>query len=146
LKTEENFMWNWMTMPYRRYANFSGRSRRKEYWLFILFYLGVFAALVAIATAVGLNAGEGAAGGFSLSYLPAGLFILASLIPSLAVQVRRMHDQDRTGWWVLIGIIPVVNYIGVFVILVFMCLEGIKGDNRFGPDPKGAENLGDVFR
>lgn len=67
------------------------------------------------------------------------IFVLAILIPSIAVQVRRFHDQDKSGWFVLLALIP---FLGGLVVLVFMCLEGTRGPNRFGPDPKnpaGAE-------
>ena len=72
------------------------------------------------------------------------VFVLAMLVPSLAVQVRRFHDQDKSGWFVLLGLIP---YIGGIVLIVFMCLEGTKGPNKFGPDPKNPEgDLTSVFR
>ena len=62
-----------------------------------------------------------------------GIFALGSFIPALAVQVRRFHDQDKSGWMVLLAFIP---FIGGLIVLVFMCLEGTRGGNRFGPDPK----------
>ena len=92
-------------------------------------------------TAAG-GAGITALGGTVLALF--GLFVLAILIPTIAVQVRRMHDQDKSGWWVIIAYIPVVNYIGGIVLFVFMCIEGTRGENRYGPDPKG-ENIADVF-
>ena len=67
------------------------------------------------------------------------IFLLLLIIPGIAVQVRRFHDQDKSGWFVLLGLIP---FVGGLIVLVFMCLEGTKGPNRFGPDPKdpaGAE-------
>ena len=70
-----------------------------------------------------------------------GILVLALLVPSIAVQVRRFHDQDRSGWMVLIGLIP---YVGGIIVLVFMCLEGTRGPNRFGPDPKDPTHQ-DVF-
>ena len=70
------------------------------------------------------------------------ILALVIIIPSIAVQVRRMHDQDKSGWFVLLGLVP---YIGGIVMLVFMCIEGTRGENRYGPDPKGVSNLGDVF-
>ena len=139
----------WMLMPLRRYADFSGRSRRKEYWMFVLFQVIVFSALAILAVIFG-GLGEYSSGG----ELPAGallfigilvLFALAIFIPSLAVQIRRLHDIDKSGWWILLGLIPIVNYIGSFVLLVFYCLDGTKGENRFGPDPKMDQNVGDVF-
>ena len=128
----------WMLMPLRRYADFSGRSRRKEYWMFALFEVIVF-------TVVGLLAGmllgfgdpadpaAGALGGGMLIVFV--LLALVFLIPGLAVTVRRFHDQDKSGWFVLLMLIP---YLGGLVVLVFMCLEGTRGPNRYGADPKAS--------
>ncbi len=126
----------WMLMPLKRYADFSGRSRRKEYWMFILFVVLVTVALSLVLPIIGLSGGEegslfGAGGAVLIILL---LFYLALLIPSIAVQVRRFHDQDKSGWFVLLNLIP---YIGGIIVLVFMCLEGTRGPNRYGPDPKG---------
>jgi uncharacterized membrane protein YhaH (DUF805 family) len=139
---------DWMLMPLRRYADFSGRSRRKEYWMFAL---GIFIVYVVLFTLVMMG------GLFSSMADPAtppqistigwigigllGIVALAIFIPSLAVVVRRLHDQDKSGWFILIQFIP---YIGGIIMLIFMCIEGTKGENRFGPDPKG-ENIADVF-
>jgi uncharacterized membrane protein YhaH (DUF805 family) len=74
-----------------------------------------------------------------------GLFLIYAvgvIVPSLAVQVRRFHDQDKSGWFLLLNFIP---YVGGLIVLVFMCIEGTKGENRFGPDPKGGEHLGKIF-
>lgn len=126
----------WMLMPLRRYAEFSGRSRRKEYWMFMLFVVLVSVALSLVLPIIGLSANEEGslfgAGGAVLIILV--LFYLALLIPSIAVQVRRFHDQDKSGWFVLLNLIP---YLGGIIVLVFMCLEGTRGPNRYGPDPKG---------
>jgi uncharacterized membrane protein YhaH (DUF805 family) len=127
---------DWMLMPLRRYADFSGRSRRKEYWMFALGVLIVAAALAALAIMMGgglrATAGSGRliAGPFLIVF---GLFWLTLIVPSIAVQVRRFHDQDKSGWFVLLNFIP---YIGGLVVLVFMCLEGTRGPNRYGEDPK----------
>lgn len=136
---------HWMLMPLRRYAEFSGRSRRKEYWMFILFMILLTIALTAVfGFVIGSSEDpEGAAfgnlaGGSLIIFL---ILTLIILIPSIAVQVRRFHDQDKSGWFVLLNLIP---YIGGIVVLVFMCLEGTRGPNRYGPDPKG-ENPTDVF-
>jgi hypothetical protein len=134
----------WMLLPYRRYADFSGRSRRKEYWMFILFTLIVYVVLFAMMFAGGLAlAGTGETPGplFWLGGGLLGIFALGSFIPALAVIVRRFHDQDKSGWMILIQLIP---YVGPIVVLVFMCLEGTRGANRFGPDPKDP-NSADVF-
>jgi uncharacterized membrane protein YhaH (DUF805 family) len=128
----------WMLMPYRRYADFSGRSRRKEYWMFALFFVIIYAVCAALMFGGGMSIdpATGAPQMGGMFYVGAGLigiFALASFVPALAVQVRRFHDQDKSGWFVLLSFIP---YIGGIIVLVFMCLEGTKGPNRFGPDPK----------
>lgn len=132
----------WMLLPYRRYAEFSGRSSRKEYWMFVLFTLLVTVALAILA---GLGAGLAGGSGFSplsvIAFSALAIFWLATLIPSLAVQVRRFHDQDKSGWFVLLGFIP---YIGGFIVIVFMCIEGTRGPNRHGPDPLDPSRV-DVF-
>lgn len=134
---------DWMLMPLRRYAEFSGRSRRKEYWMFVLFTILVGAALAIVAWLLGGLSGPEPSGLF-LGLL--GIYALALIVPSIAVQIRRMHDQDKSGWFVLLGFIP---YVGGLVMLVFMCIEGTRGPNRFGADPKdptGAGHLNEVFR
>ena len=126
----------WMLMPLKRYADFSGRSRRKEYWMFVLFMI---IAAVVLSLIEGMLGMSGMVGGI---YGPlTTLFILAIIIPSLAVQVRRFHDQGKSGWMVLLGFIPLI---GGIIVLVFMCLEGDRGDNEYGPDPKGGANT-EVF-
>lgn len=131
---------DWMLMPYRRYADFSGRSQRKEYWMFLLLFLIVYAVTFTIMLAGGLGGSEPG----PLFWLGGALlfiFVIGSFIPSIAVQVRRFHDQDKSGWFVLLNFIP---YIGGIIVLVFMCLEGTRGPNRFGPDPKDPVGA-DVF-
>lgn len=130
----------WMFLPYKRYFDFSGRSRRKEYWMFallwliigVIFDIGVFASM---PSAEALQAGA-TAGGLGVGAAIFGLFALASFIPAIAVQVRRFHDQDKSGWFVLINFVP---FLGGLIVLVMMCLEGTHGPNRFGPDPLGNE-------
>jgi uncharacterized membrane protein YhaH (DUF805 family) len=122
---------NWMIMPYQRYFEFSGRSRRMEYWMFTLLQFLVAMVIVAIAFAFS-SQGEDTV--MTVLLIGVGLLVLVSFIPSLAVQVRRFHDQDLTGWLVLLGFIP---YVGGLIILVFMCIDGKRGPNKYGPDPKG---------
>lgn len=135
----------WMLLPLKRYADFSGRSRRKEYWMFVLFYMLVLIGLLGLffaGTDVAEGTGEPAMGGLSSVAMGLlGLFVLGTFIPNIAVQVRRFHDQDKSGWMVLLGFVP---YIGGLVLLVFMCLEGPRGPNRYGPDPKDPGQA-DVF-
>ena len=137
----------WMILPYRRYFDFLGRSRRREYWMFFLFTVLVQAVLEAVfgtrTGGVGPTSAnfavsiQGGVGG-----VISGLFSLATLIPSLAVSIRRLHDQDRSGWLLLLVLIP---FLGWFALLVLMCLEGTRGPNRFGSDPKGRIDARDVF-
>ena len=141
-----------MFLPLKRYADFSGRSRRKEYWMFFLFQFLVQVAFVALMVLVILVGGAdggstGSVVGFFVLIAIWILFWLAMLIPNVAIVVRRLHDQD------IPGIVGILLYIGTviftlpgLVILVFMCLEGKKGDNQYGKDPKMNENVGDVFR
>lgn len=125
-------------MPLKRYFDFEGRSRRKEYWMFTLLYaILMIAALVVVGIGAATSGDSGelnALGMLGFSLL--GLIVLIFFIPSIAVQVRRFHDQDKSGWFVLLNLIP---SIGGLIVLVFMCLEGTRGDNRFGSDPKGAD-------
>ncbi|KQM95276.1 hypothetical protein ASE70_00625 [Sphingomonas sp. Leaf22] len=135
----------WMTLPLRRYADFAGRSRRLEYWMFSLGYL--IAAIL-----IGVIAAMSGAFSYDSNFTPAnglpalwlillGLMGLALIVPSIAVQVRRFHDQNRTGWLVLLSFIP---YVGGLIVLIFMCLPGTPGPNRYGPDPKDPHGSNDV--
>ena len=139
---------DWMLLPYRRYAAFSGRSRRREYWLFVLFYVLVSAVVSAV---FGKPVSQSGPFGFQYGiwmqpgtpgYWVSAVFSLLSLIPSLAVQVRRLHDIDRSGWWMLGWFVPILGWV---VLLVFLCLDGTAGANRYGNDPKG-RGVVDVFR
>jgi uncharacterized membrane protein YhaH (DUF805 family) len=126
-----------MIMPLKRYADFQGRSRRKEYWMF---QLGIFVAYIVAAVFIGIVGaalGDTAAG---IVILPLFLVIAGIIVPALAVTVRRLHDQDKSGWWILINFVP----FGGIVLLVFMCLEGTNGPNQYGPDPKNPYDE-DVF-
>ena len=135
----------WMLMPYRRYADFTGRSRRKEYWMFVLFTFIVMLVCMALMFAGGMGAdtsGEEVPGPlFWLGVVLLAIWGIGSIIPSIAVQVRRFHDQDKSGWMVLLAFIP---YVGSIIVFVFMCIEGTRGPNRFGNDPKNPTNA-DVF-
>ena len=124
----------WMLMPLRRYADFSGRSRRKEYWMFTLFNLLVSSAVGVLALALFLaDFSESAMVAILYPVLGlAGLYGLAAIVPGLAVTIRRLHDTDRSGWWLLVGLVPVI---GPLLLLAFYVTEGTLGPNRFGPDP-----------
>lgn len=129
----------YMWMPLRRYTDFSGRSRRKEYWYFHLAIIVVFVAVVILFGGSGVLFDPYSVGS-SVTGVVVVIAALALVIPSLAVQVRRFHDQNLSGWWVLLGLVP---YVGGLVVFIFMLLPGKPGDNRFGPDPR--ERVSDVF-
>lgn len=133
----------YMLLPLKRYADFSGRSRRKEYWMFFLGYMLAAIALAIVGVILGGAPGGGSSGGGSVMMILLGLLVVVLIIPSFAVQVRRFHDQDKSGWFVLLNFIP---YVGGLIVLVFMCLDGTRGANRFGPDPKQtAVDVGNIF-
>lgn len=120
-------MMHWVQTVLKKYAVFSGRAQRAEYWYFVLFYVIGYVVL-------GLLDGSLRSPDEDSGYgLLTGLFALALLIPSLAVGVRRLHDTDRSGWWLLLMFVPLI---GAIVLLVFTVQDGTRGDNRFGPDPK----------
>ena len=117
----------------KKYATFEGRARRREYWTFVLFYVLAVVVLAIVDDVVGTFNEEVGLG------LLSGLFVLATLIPTIAVTVRRLHDTDRSGWWVLLEFIPIV---GGLVLLVFTVLDSQPGANRFGANPKGVIGSG----
>jgi putative ABC transporter len=120
---------NWYLHVLKNYATFSGRARRKEYWMFFLISALISIVLTLLDILLGTYSMEYEAGLFS------GLYSLLILIPSIAVVVRRLHDTDRSGWWILISLIPLI---GVIVLFVFICLDSQPGTNRFGANPKEA--------
>lgn len=168
----------WMLMPLKRYADFSGRSRRMEFWMWQLFQVIVYVIVLVLAMVVGaggLMTGDptaaASAGGAALLIMALyGIYALAVIIPSIAVAVRRLHDTNRSGWWFLAPIVPYIigivaagagvasgtegglaaaGLLGLvamlaalvlgLVLLVFYFLEGTKGPNKYGPDPKGRD-------
>ena len=120
---------NWYLEVLKKYAVFSGRARRKEYWFFVLFNIIIGLALTFIDFSTGLYDVESEIG------LLSSLYSLAVLVPSIAVTIRRLHDTSRTGWWFLIAFVPII---GVIVLLVFMVFDSTPGDNQYGPNPKDA--------
>lgn len=156
----------WMILPFKRYADFTGRSRRMEFWMFQLLNFIVAAVLVGPFMVSVINASIAAggqpasdqaiveelmAGGMGLSMIGMmlyGIYGLAIIIPSIAVTVRRLHDRDMSGWWylgvVVATFIPLVGFLASIAFLVIMFLPGTDGDNRFGPDPKNPYSE-DVF-
>ena len=153
---------NWMILPLRRYVDFTGRSRRLEFWLFQVLNLLVYVVLGALFlsgfpwTELAANAElaesdpESAIQLFNMFgatfWIGAVLMFiwwLATLIPALAVTVRRLHDRGVSGWWyaglLVAGFIPLVNIIAFFgylVLFVFLVLPGEQGANKWGPNPK----------
>ena len=119
----------WFVEAMRKYAVFKGRARRKEYWWFLLVYILVSVVLTVLDGIIGQYDAQSGMG------LLSGLFALGTFLPALAVAVRRLHDTDRSGWWVLITLVPLV---GLLVFVFFMARSGTAGDNRFGTDPKAA--------
>ena len=146
----------WMLLPFRRYADFSGRSRRMEFWMFSLLNLIVYAVLVAISFSGFPWAAILAEDADALANMPdlsgitivalvlLAIWALAIIIPSIAVTVRRLHDRDMSGWWylglIVLSLIPLVGFIASIAMLVLMLLPGTAGPNRFGDDPKDPGN------
>lgn len=124
----------WFLKVLRNYAEFSGRARRIEYWMFVLFSIIFSIVALLVDNMLGVTFGET---NYGFMYL---LYQLVVLIPSLAVTVRRLHDTNKSGWLLLIAVIP---FVGAIWLLVLTCMEGTSGPNKYGPDPKGGPLLND---
>jgi uncharacterized membrane protein YhaH (DUF805 family) len=109
------------TVLTQKYADFSGRARRSEYWWYALAAFVVYSLVYAVSMGIG-------------TMVPYYLVALAGLVPGLAVAVRRLHDTGKSGWFVLLGLIP---FVGAIVLIVFMAMDSQPGDNQYGPSPKG---------
>lgn len=116
---------SWYLKVLRNYAVFSGRARRKEYWMFVLFNVIFGGVAVVIDNAIGSGEPSG---------VVSGLYSLAVVIPSIAVTVRRLHDVGKSGWWILIAIVPLI---GSIWLLVLLASDSEPGENQYGPNPKG---------
>ena len=127
--------------PWRHYADFDGRSSRTEYWLF---FITLYGALIALAIFAGLLDEASGGSGISVLFLILlGIGVLAALIPSWSVTIRRLHDQDKSGWMVLLTFIP---FIGWIFALVFAFTPGTEGENEYGPDPRDrSAGVAEVF-
>jgi uncharacterized membrane protein YhaH (DUF805 family) len=111
----------WYLKVLKNYVGFSGRARRKEYWMFALFNF-------IIAFVIGFVEGF-----LNLVGVISTLYSLAIFLPSLAVSVRRLHDTGRSGWWLLISLIPLI---GLIILIVFLCEDSKENENQYGPNPK----------
>jgi uncharacterized membrane protein YhaH (DUF805 family) len=120
---------DWYVKVLKKFAEFSGRAQRAEYWFFVLFNSIIALALMGGAMAAGGQ--ESSMGGILMMVY--NIYNLAVLVPSLAVSVRRLHDTNRSGWWLLIALIPCV---GAIILIVFFVQDSDPGPNRFGPNPK----------
>jgi len=120
---------HWYLAAWKKYADFSGRSRRREYWIFTLFNTLAMLVLAFVDSMTGAFSRDAGIGVLS------GIYGLAVFIPGLAVLVRRLHDTGKSAWWCLILLIPLI---GPIVILVFSVTAGDAGDNAYGPDPKAS--------
>ena len=118
---------NWYLKVLKQYADFIGRARRKEYWMFVLFNM-IFSVIAMILDNVLGIAMEGI--GYGPLY---GIYLLAIILPSLAVAVRRLHDIGKSGWMILISLIPLI---GGILLLVLLVTDSNPGDNQYGPNPK----------
>jgi len=112
---------NWYLEVLKKYAVFSGRARRTEFWMFVLVNFIITLVLAVIESLLGSGGVLG------------GLYGLAVLIPGLAVSVRRLHDTNRSGWWYLINLIPLIGWI---IFIIFAAQDSQPGPNQYGPNPK----------
>jgi uncharacterized membrane protein YhaH (DUF805 family) len=110
--------WQAISSGFSNYVNFSARACRSEYWYWALFVVLADIATWIIDMAIGVQ-------------VTTSLFGLATFLPSLAVAIRRLHDLDRTGWWILLSLVPIVGWI---ILIIWYCTRGTPGANRFGPD------------
>jgi uncharacterized membrane protein YhaH (DUF805 family) len=184
----------WALRPLKRYAEFSGRSSRAELWWFVLavFVFWMLAMILGFGAIAGIGASGaqpsvGLLGAFGITWLILMVAFLALLVPWLAVQVRRLHDTNRSGWWLggfyllylvyavsmgsvmfgmlasmragntppdpsafgagfgVVGLIGLLQFVYMIVLIVFYCLPGTAGPNRFGPDPYGRDQFDKIF-
>jgi uncharacterized membrane protein YhaH (DUF805 family) len=117
----------WYLKVLRQYADFSGRARRKEYWMFVLFNI-LFATILGV-----VDQGIGTFNDLTGYGMLSGIYSLVILIPAIAVGVRRLHDVGKSGWMLLIGLIPLIGFIWLLVLFV---TDSDPGNNKYGPNPK----------
>jgi len=131
---------NWYLKVLKQYADFSGRARRKEYWMYTLFNALFAVAAMVIDNILGLSFEiQGQSMGYGYVYL---LYILVVLIPGLAVAVRRLHDVGKSGWFFLIALIPLIG--GIWLLILF-CTDGDSQPNKWGDNPKtGGDEINEI--
>ena len=122
---------SWYITVLKKYAVFSGRARRKEYWMFVLFNI-IFSFALGLIDGIALSC-LGIDTGSTKFGILGTIYSLAIFVPALAVAVRRLHDTNRSGWWLLIGLIP---FIGAIILIIFFVMDSQPGDNQYGPNPK----------
>ena len=111
----------------KKYAEFEGRTTRKEFWMFVLFHVLIMIGLMILDNLLGLADSRSGYGVLT------GLYGLAVFIPGLAISMRRLHDIGKSGWWLLLNFIPLI---GPLVLIVFYVIDSEKGSNEYGPNPK----------
>lgn len=121
---------------FENYANFNGRARRSEYWYFRLFTVLILLSAITIGSIIG-SLFDNVFAGLGFAYILFALYSLLMILPSIAVLVRRLHDVDKSGWFFLVSLIPLV---GAIWLLIVLCTEGTSGDNQYGSDPKESFN------
>lgn len=119
----------WYLKCLKQYADFNGRARRSEYWFFVLFNVIISFVITFVVTFLEVLAGGTGILGTMISYI----YCLVVLIPGIAVGVRRLHDVGKSGWFLLIGLIPIV---GALYLLVLYCLDSLPDSNQWGENPK----------
>ena len=124
----------WYLDVLKKYTVFDGRARRKEFWMFALFSTIISIILSIIDRIIGTDFGGNSSSGWLST-----IYSLAVLLPTIGVGIRRMHDTNRSGWWILISLVPCIGWIWYIVLAA---QEGTAGDNNYGPDPKAAERFG----
>jgi len=128
---------NYILGVYRKYAAFDGRARRTEYWTFTGFFILVL-TLGSLLSELGPGTGIDI-----IATIILAIFTIASFVPAVGVRIRRLHDSNRTGYWILLSFIP---FIGSIVLLVFDLMPGTKGANQYGQDPRTpGEDISQVF-
>jgi uncharacterized membrane protein YhaH (DUF805 family) len=136
---------NYYGKAFTQYATFSGRAGRMEFWVFTLVNLavaGVGGTLFIMSALLGYFVFDSPAVAIAI-WVVFATFALVTLLPSLAVTVRRLHDTDRSGWFILLGLVPLV---GEIILVVLLVMEGTRGPNRFGADPKSDPIAPDSFQ